>query len=498
MRFMIVDDSPADRELVIRKLRQAFDSAECVEVGRRSDFERALSAETDFDLVLSDYYLHWGDGLEILRVVRSRYPEIPVVMFTDSGNEEVAVAGMKLGLSDYLRKHDLDRLPVAVRESIEKTRLRRKYEESQHRLRLSEERYRVISELVSDYAFSFRATPEGTPVREWTTGAFHRITGYTPEEVDEVGGWTTMLHPDDEALAEAFVRQLLEGEDATASLRIRTRDGETRWLHVTGRPVWDAEENRVIRIFGAAQDVTERRAAQEALVQAEKLALTGTLAASVAHEISNPMQAVIGCLGLADDALPEAEETSEARHYLRIAANEITRAASIVSGLRNLNHPSAPEDRESTDIAALIDDVLALTAGELERTGVQVHREVGRDLSPLMVVPNRLHQVLLNLVLNADHAMRGGGVLTMGAATTTSPDGVVVTVADTGVGISEEHRAQLFRPFFTTKSEGLGLGLYVTRKIVEEHGGTVKIDSEVGVGTTVRIWLPRETDAEAG
>ena len=124
MRFLIVDDSPADRELIMRKLRQAFEDVEFIEVGGRSDFEQALVG-TDFDLVLSDYYLHWSDGLEIFQKIRARYPEVPVVMFTDSGNEEVAVLGMKMGLSDYLRKHDLDRLPIAVRESIEKTRLRR-------------------------------------------------------------------------------------------------------------------------------------------------------------------------------------------------------------------------------------------------------------------------------------------------------------------------------------------------------------------------------------
>jgi PAS domain S-box-containing protein len=616
LKFLIVDDNPADRELIIRKLNQAFDGVDFVEVGGPADFEKALAAP-DYDVVLSDYYLHWSDGLEIFQKVRVRYPEVPVVMFTDSGNEEVAVAGMKMGLSDYLRKHDLNRLPIAVRESIEKARLQHEYGRTVRRLRFSEERYRAISETISDYAFSYRVMEDGASVGEWLTDAFYRITGYTEDEVAAAGGWTFVLHPDDADTVESHRRRLLLGHVSTCLHRIRTRDGATRWLRVTGRPVWDEELDRVVRVYGAAQDVTEQqqavaalrtsearfrtlfekaalgiamvgtdrrpfavnpalarmlgyaadelvgvpfpefthpddveedvalyerllagdiafyqvekrylhrdgsivwarltvsraedagdrpefviamiediteeRAAQETLIRAEKMALTGTLAASIAHEINNPMQAVTGCLGLATESLESGEDTARAKYLLDVAMGELQRAAGIVTELRDLNRRSNPEDRELTDIATLLDRVLTLSKGEFDAQRVEIRLDVADDLPKVSVVPDRFHQVLLNLILNANQAIRESGVLSIEVSQTEDPFGVQVAVADNGVGISKEDQAQLFQPFFTTRQEGVGLGLYVTRNIVEEHGGTIDVESEMGAGTTVKVWLP--------
>lgn len=124
MRFLIIDDSPYDRELIIRKLQSQFRDASFVEIYRRADYEMAV-AQQGFDIVILDYGLKWANGLAILKELKEQFPDVPIVMATDTGNEEIAVEGMKVGLSDYVLKRHLQRLPFAVRESLALCRLRR-------------------------------------------------------------------------------------------------------------------------------------------------------------------------------------------------------------------------------------------------------------------------------------------------------------------------------------------------------------------------------------
>jgi two-component sensor histidine kinase len=133
-RVLLIDDNPADRDLLTRHLCRTFDAGECVEIFRRQDFEAAL-AQGGFDVVITDYQLRWADGLWILRQCLKSYPDIPVIMFTDSGSEEIAVEGMKAGLSDYVLKSHPTRLVISVQESLEKARLRRAHREAEAALK---------------------------------------------------------------------------------------------------------------------------------------------------------------------------------------------------------------------------------------------------------------------------------------------------------------------------------------------------------------------------
>jgi len=136
MRVLSVDDNPDHRELIIGKVRKAFPGTEFIEARRRIEFESALAGQP-IDLVLTDYRLNWTDGLTILREVRQKMPWTPVVMVTDTGSEEVATEGMKSGLSDYVLKRHLHRLPLAIQESLEKARLRSEHESALEQLRIS-------------------------------------------------------------------------------------------------------------------------------------------------------------------------------------------------------------------------------------------------------------------------------------------------------------------------------------------------------------------------
>jgi two-component system sensor histidine kinase HydH len=268
--------------------------------------------------------------------------------------------------------------------------------------------------------------------------------------------------------------------------RYLRKDGTVRWVRPRLSLIrWAPEERQ--HAVKMVEDITEEKQAQEALLNAEKLSIAGQMGASLAHEINNPLQAVIGCLGLAEESVAEGGDVAR---YLEVAREELRRAARIVTQMRDLHRRSHLEDAAPTDVNALIERVLVLAEKDLSQRGVEVVWEKGDGLRPLMLVSDRIQQVFLNIVLNAKEAMPDGGHLWISTQQRIEPDGVEIIFADTGPGIAAEDLRQIFEPFYSTKAEGLGLGLYVTRRIVEEHGGTIQAESEPGKGTTFTLWFP--------
>lgn len=261
MRFLLIDDNPADRELARRLLASTYPEASFVEVRSREELEAALKGFT-FDLVVTDYQLRWSDGLQLLEMLQQRLPGTPVIMVTETASEEIAVAAMRAGLADYILKRHLRRLPAAVQRALDEARLRRERDEAN-------ERYRALTEMISDYAYAFRVTPEGTLQGEWVTDSFVRVFGLTLSEIDARGGWTSMVFPDDLPRALEHARKVASGQADVCEMRFVTRDGQVRWLRDYARPVWDEKEGRVVRIYGASQDITEQKNAEEALRKSE-------------------------------------------------------------------------------------------------------------------------------------------------------------------------------------------------------------------------------------
>lgn len=272
--------------------------------------------------------------------------------------------------------------------------------------------------------------------------------------------------------------------------RFVRRDGHVRWGHVTLSFVRDEAERPLFAIL-MLEDITEGRQAHEALLQAERLNTTGQLAAAFAHEVKNPLQAVIGCLGLLSESLTETERTHQ---YLEVAREELRRANRIVERFRDLHRAPSGQERRPTRLHDVLEQVLLISYKEQERRHVSSVLEVEEDIPLLLAVPDQLQQVFLNLVLNAVDAMPDGGTLLIRAERAHLPDGVRVHVQDTGTGISKENMARLFEFLFTTKEHGTGLGLFVCRDVVERHGGRISAESQVGVGTTFTVWLPAAPD----
>jgi signal transduction histidine kinase len=236
----------------------------------------------------------------------------------------------------------------------------------------------------------------------------------------------------------------------------------------------------------------ERRRLEHVLFDTEKLAATGRLAASIAHEINNPLEAVQNSLYLLSRAVPEG---SAERSYLDIATRETQRMSRILRQMLGFYRPTTA--MAQTDVNALVQEAEALVAKRLRENGVRIEKELLPTLPLIRASADQLKQVLLNLLLNAAEAMPSGGRIVVATHTgggefdTHSPDVVRIDVRDTGTGISEEAVARIFEPFFSTKMEkGTGLGLWVSHGIVQAHGGTLKVRSRPGLGTTFTITLP--------
>jgi two-component system, sporulation sensor kinase E len=328
--------------------------------------------------------------------------------------------------------------------------------------------------------------------------ALQQMLGYSDEEIRGRAFTDLFCSPGDNGsedghehadIAKLFGELLAGKRDVHWSERYCVRkDGTPIWVEITVSPI-RKDDARARHVVIMVEDVTERKQAQEALIQAEKLSLTGKLAASLAHEINNPLQTVLGCLDLAEESLARGEDKN-ARELLEIGMEELERAASIVGQLRDLNRPSDPAERESTDVNTLVERVLTLTERRCQKRQVEVEWETADGLAPLMLAPDRIQQVFLNLVLNAIEAMPDGGHLEVRTRATQEPAGVCISFADSGCGIAADALSQLFDPFYTTKADGLGLGLYVSNNIVEEHGGRIEVESKIEKGTTFDVWLP--------
>jgi two-component system, LuxR family, sensor kinase FixL len=235
------------------------------------------------------------------------------------------------------------------------------------------------------------------------------------------------------------------------------------------------------------RDLSPLKEAQKALMLAEQQALVGRLASSLAHEVGNPLQTVLGCMGLAHEALT-ADGPTRAQHLLEVGRSELRRAATILHRLRELSRPPEPDETEPTDLNALLARVLLLTAGLFAEHGVKVVWNPAPELPPVEATPDRLRQVFLNLILNAVEAMPEGGALTV--RTEAAGTWVRTILADTGVGIDPSELQHLFTPFHTTRTGGMGLGLYVCKQIMDEHQGEITIESQPGQGATFTLKLP--------
>ena len=291
-----------------------------------------------------------------------------------------------------------------------------------------------------------------------------------------------------------LTRAVFQGATSTdEEVEIEAFDGTRKTILNSAVPIRDPL-GEILGAVAVHVDITERKRAEQALIRSEKLASVGRMAATIAHEVNNPLAAVTNALFLigSDPELPPS-----ARQYLGLADRELRRAAHMVKQTLGFYHEVGTPT--TINLSEIVDDVLQLFETKLKNNSVRVERRYDCT-TPIQAIEGELRQVISNLIINSIDAMQPSGTLHLRTVHSVSVDQrpmVALTIADTGAGIADEHRKRIFEPFFTTKkSFGTGLGLWVTSELVKKHDGRVRIRSQIGRGTVVTIWLPVERRRE--
>lgn len=387
---------------------------------------------------------------------------------------------------------------------------------SEQALRTSEERYRLISELTTHVAYSCVRDGNRHFAFEWLRGEYQSMTGYELGALKGFEYWLPIVHPDDTELARARLAKLAGGQADVAEFRIIKQDGSTAWVRDYARPMRDPRSGEVDRIYGAARDITDEKRAEheiseleEQLRQSTKMEAVGRLAGGVAHDFNNLLTTIMGNASILQELPPELFGAIEAAGESPLElAEEIYQAAARASQLtRQLLAFSRKQilKPELVDLSGFLQELVPMLR-RLIREDVSLHMNVDSRACWIRGDRGQIHQIVVNLCVNAQDAMPLGGrielrtdALDLGEERVCDPSVVppgryaVLSVCDTGEGISADVQRHIFEPFFTTKDvgEGTGLGLSTVYGIVHQSGGYVAVESEPRKGTRFDVYFPR-------
>ena len=365
------------------------------------------------------------------------------------------------------------------------------------RARSSEERYRLISSVSSDYTFSSKEDARGIMQLDWVAGAFEKISGYTYEDYVANGGWRAHIHPDDLEKDSNDTATIKNNHTVVTEMRTYRKDRSLRWVRIYAHPVWDAKQNRVIGIVGAVQDITEQKQAEtdrELLIREleAKNAELERFTYTVSHDLKSPLITIKGFLGYVEkdasegnlDMLPASiQRINNAADKMQELLNDLLELSRIG---RLMNPPS------DVPFGQIVRETLDMVHGALEGKNVTV--EIQANMPIVRGDRVRLAEVIQNLVENAIKFMGTQSAPRIQIGTQElDPNGkTVFFVRDNGQGFDPQFSERIFGLFnkLDPHSEGTGIGLTLVKRIVEFHGGRIWVESELGKGATFYFTLP--------
>jgi signal transduction histidine kinase len=526
-RVLIMDDDRGMCELV----RECLAPLGC-EVTLATNGKDALEqmASGQVSVAVLDMMLPDMDGMEVLKRIRDEWPQVAIIVLTAYASVENAIEALRMGACDYVTKpFHADVIRSTVQRAVETQRFRRRLtalNRATQAMIATLDPDRVLDlamgearEMLGAEATAVYLLDKGTDELRLAAAAGAESglsAGATAPSGEGIAG--SVSSSGEPALVEDVGKDKRFSQQTDALVGKTTRSlvavplshkhsaiGTIMAVNKTGGDFDNHDVELLDTLAGSAaiaitnarlyQAERELRSLLEQsrlqLVQSDKLAATGRLAASLAHEINNPLQAIHNSLQLMLDFPLEIKEQTE---YLEIADEEIQRLMGMVTNILEFARPPRRE-MEPTDINSIVERVITLAAKYLQHRDVTVRRDLSEDLPSIVAAPDELEQVVINLVLNAVDAMPEGGSFSV--STGLGDDGrVVLTFADTGHGIEEAHLERIFEPFFSTREKGSGLGLAISRNVVERHGGEIYVESEVNQGATFKVCLPVKAEPE--
>ncbi len=479
LRILIVDDQQSDALMIVDALHRGGFTPDWRRVDTEADFISALREH--WDVILCDYSPVGCHALRALELKNQHAPDVPLLIVSGSVGEDAAIAAMRAGAADYLFKDRLLQLEQAVRRALEQRRERHEWRETERELRLHR---RAIEASNQGFIIADAQAPD-IPIIYVNSG-FVKITGYQPAEV--IGRNCRFLQgPKTDPAANAEIRtKLRHGLPCAVEILNYRKDGTSFWNALTISPIHN-EQGTLTHFVGIQSDITDKRELEGQLLHAQKMEAIGRLAGGVAHDFNNLLTIILGCCGFVLDAEPDPD-TTQLMQQIRHAGE---RAALLTRQLLlfSRKHVAAPVLFDLNDVVTGIQLMLLRVIGP----DVILKTELDPEQPWIKADPGQFEQIILNLVINSQDAMPEGGEVTI--RTRTLPGNkpqVLLSVSDSGIGMSDEVQARIFEPFFTTKElgKGTGLGLPIVFGIVRQSGGTIKVQSAPNAGTTVEIRLP--------
>lgn len=489
--ILLLDDNPDDRALARRELERHLPGCAIAEVGDRAGWERALQSGLRVDIVITDFQMRWITGLDILKQVKAFDPQLPVIMFTATGTQEIAVEAMKLGLDDYVIKspRHYARLPVAVRTCLDRKEIRARAIRSETRL---------AALLENIHLGVFRMSLEGR--LEEANRAFWTMLGGDPSAPE------ALRHPLLEQVAARLPQLRAAFDTAELQAELGASDAEGRFyvvklvrVKVNGHDAVDGivEDATSLRRAGAEihrlnaeleQRIIERtRQLQEANEALE------TFGFSVSHDLREPLRTIQGYASALRQDLSARDFSNFEQYVDRI--NAIARRIDLmVSDLLEFARLSRTEiSAESLQLRAMVADAQAALQGEPSYQAADIQVDVPEDLA-VRAHRQVLVQALTNLLGNAVKFVRPDTHAAVRIVARAHGRTVRIEVQDNGIGMADEARQRVFNVFERLHGEeeypGTGIGLAIVKKGVERMNGSVGVESAPGIGSSFWIELP--------
>ena len=474
VRMLIIDDDEDDFFITSEYLKGIQEYKLQIDWSYKfSDAVERLQKRA-YDIYFVDYRLGAKTGLDFLREAVRIGAEEPIVLLTGKGNKTVDVEAMQMGATDYLIKTELntEKLERCIRYSLERTAYLKA-------LRANETKYRTMFELSKDAVFIADRNLRFKDCNPATSS----LLGYTKEELAQVAVYDLMDDIKDKQLLQSFMEA--EGHAADLEIELVTKDGERKTCVFSATETADRDGTY---FQGLLHDITNLRRAEKANLMVEKLGATGRLVRTLAHEVRNPLNNINMSVEQLAHSANEQEETGL---FLDIIQRNSKRIGDIITELLDTARPTELTF-EKFPLQAIMDEAVAEA---LDRITLQhINVDVRYTPVPCYVMANKekLRIAFLNIVINAIEAMEAGNG-TLSISIEKGRGEHVVTIKDNGCGIPEENLSRLFEPYFTSKRNGMGLGLAATLNILQSHKATIDVTSIMKGGTTFTITFPAST-----
>ncbi|PKO12922.1 MAG: hypothetical protein CVU39_21685 [Chloroflexi bacterium HGW-Chloroflexi-10] len=410
---------------------------------------------------------------------------IPVLLIIDKYGIEYIEPGFQLGISDILTRpiHPLVlrqriRLLLQARQTEQAVA---RYQQSEQSLLQEKERFRTVA----DFTYDWEYWQDQQRNLIYNSPSCKRITGRAAAEFMQNSTLLLdIIHPDDRERAnQHFMEEENTSQPATLDFRILTVNGEERWIGHACQPVFDSHKQPAGRRV-SNRDITDRKNAELSVLRAERMAAMGRLTASLAHEINNPLQAMYSNIELLSDF---PLEDAERKHHIHMVRTETERLIRTVNSILEYARPQ-PVKSQMVSLEPVLNHAIQLVHKKLSSSKIEISLNLQPDLPLIVISPDQLEQVCLNLIINAAEHMPQGGILTIRVQV--HHQQVEILFQDSGDGILPEDIEWIFEPFYTTKTNGTGLGLSVSQNIIQQYGGLISVQSQPGQGSTFIISLP--------